>query len=41
MPSVVGQTGVVQIMELAMSEDERQALQQSAEKLKAAMRSEV
>ena len=41
MPSVVGQTGVVQILEPEMSEDERQALQQSAAKLKAAVRSEV
>jgi malate/lactate dehydrogenase len=40
MPSVVGQTGVVQILEPAMSDDERQALQQSAEKVKAAVRSE-
>jgi L-lactate dehydrogenase len=36
MPSVVGRTGVVQILEPAMSDDERQALQRSAEALKAA-----
>jgi len=41
MPSVVGQPGVVEILEPAMSEDEREALQQSAEKLKGAVRSEV
>jgi L-lactate dehydrogenase len=37
MPSVVGQTGVVQILEPAMAEEERQALQRSAETLKAAV----
>jgi L-lactate dehydrogenase len=37
MPSVLGQTGVVQILEPAMSDDERQALQRSAETLKAAV----
>src|SRR5258705_13049475 len=37
MPSVLGQTGVVQILEPAMSEEERQALQRSAETLKAAV----
>ena len=37
MPSVVGQTGVVQILEPALSDDERQALQRSAETLKAAV----
>jgi L-lactate dehydrogenase len=36
MPSVVGQTGVVQILEPAMSDEERQALQRSADTLKAA-----
>jgi L-lactate dehydrogenase len=36
MPSVLGQTGVVQILEPAMSEEERHALQRSAETLKAA-----
>jgi L-lactate dehydrogenase len=36
MPSVFGQTGVVQILEPAMSDEERQALQRSAETLKAA-----
>ena len=37
MPSVLGQTGVVQILEPAMSDDERQALQRSAATLKAAV----
>ncbi len=37
MPSVLGQTGVVQILEPAMSDDERQALQRSAETLKVAV----
>jgi len=37
MPSVLGQTGVVQFLEPAMSEEERQALQRSAETLKAAV----
>jgi L-lactate dehydrogenase len=37
MPSVLGQTGVVQILEPAMSDEERQALQRSAETLKAAV----
>jgi L-lactate dehydrogenase len=37
MPSVLGQTGVVQILEPAMSQEERQALQRSAETLKAAV----
>lgn len=36
-PSVLGQTGVMQILGPAMSDDERQALQLSAEKLKAAV----
>jgi len=37
MPSVVGETGVVKILEPAMSDDERHALQRSAETLKAAV----
>jgi L-lactate dehydrogenase len=37
MPSVVGRTGVVQILEPAMSDEERQALERSAETLKAAV----
>jgi L-lactate dehydrogenase len=37
MPSVVGRQGVVEILEPAMSEEERQALQRSAETLKAAV----
>jgi L-lactate dehydrogenase len=37
MPSVLRQTGVVQILEPAMSEDERHALQRSADTLKAAV----
>src|SRR5439155_5232904 len=37
MPSVLGQTGVMQILEPAMSQEERQALQRSAETLKAAV----
>jgi L-lactate dehydrogenase len=37
MPSVVGRTGVVQLLDPAMSDHERQALQQSAETLKAAV----
>jgi L-lactate dehydrogenase len=37
MPSVLGQTGVTQILEPAMSDDERQAVQRSAETLKAAV----
>ena len=37
LPSVLGQTGVVQILEPAMSDDERQALQRSAATLKAAV----
>ena len=37
MPSVLGKTGVVQILEPSMSQDERQALQRSAETLKAAV----
>ena len=36
MPSVLGQTGIVQILEPAMSNNEQQALQRSAEALKAA-----
>jgi L-lactate dehydrogenase len=36
MPSVLGQTGVAQVFEPAMSAEERQALQRSAETLKAA-----
>ena len=37
MPSVLGQTGVVQILEPAMSQEEREALQRSADTLKAAV----
>jgi len=37
MPSVLGQTGVAQILEPAMSQDERQAMQRSADTLKAAV----
>ena len=37
MPSVLGQTGVTQILEPAMSEEERHALERSAETLKAAV----
>src|SRR5713226_3005819 len=37
MPSVLGQTGVAQILEPAMSQDERHALQRSADTLKAAV----
>jgi L-lactate dehydrogenase len=37
MPSVLGRTGVVQILEPAMSAEERQALERSAETLKAAV----
>jgi L-lactate dehydrogenase len=37
MPSVVGQTGVVQILEPPMSDEECQAIQRSAETLKAAV----
>jgi L-lactate dehydrogenase len=37
MPSVLGQTGVVQILEPAMSDDERHALQRSADTLTAAV----
>src|SRR3984893_9282909 len=37
MPSVVGQTGVVQILEPPMSDEERQALQRSADTLQAAV----
>src|SRR5207244_2616927 len=37
MPSVLGRTGVAQILEPAMSEDERHALQRSADTLKAAV----
>jgi L-lactate dehydrogenase len=37
MPSVLGRTGVVEILEPAMSDDERQALQRSADTLKAAV----
>jgi L-lactate dehydrogenase len=37
MPSVLGRAGVVQILEPAMSDEERQALQRSAETLKAAV----
>jgi L-lactate dehydrogenase len=39
MPSVLGRRGVEQILEPAMSDEERQALQRSAETLKAAMAS--
>jgi malate/lactate dehydrogenase len=37
MPSVLGRTGVVQTLEPAMFDEERQALQRSAETLKAAV----
>lgn len=37
LPSVVGRTGVVQILEPSMSDEEREALQQSAQTLKAAV----
>jgi L-lactate dehydrogenase len=37
MPSVLGQAGVVQILEPTMSQEERQALQRSAETLQAAV----
>jgi L-lactate dehydrogenase len=37
LPSVVGRTGVVRILEPAMSDEERQALQRSAETLRAAV----
>jgi L-lactate dehydrogenase len=37
MPSVLGQSGVVQILRPTMSDDERQALQRSADTLKAAV----
>jgi L-lactate dehydrogenase len=37
MPSVLGQLGVVQILEPAMSDEERQGLERSAETLKAAV----
>jgi L-lactate dehydrogenase len=37
MPSVLGQTGVVQILEPAMSDEERHGLQRSADTLKAAV----
>jgi L-lactate dehydrogenase len=37
MPSVLGQTGIVRILEPAISDDEQQALQLSAETLKAAV----
>jgi L-lactate dehydrogenase len=37
MPSVLGRTGVVQILEPAMSDEERQALERSAETLKTAV----
>jgi L-lactate dehydrogenase len=37
MPSVIGKTGVVWILEPAMSDEEREALQRSAETLKAAV----
>src|SRR5207244_8926114 len=37
MPSVLGQTGVMQILEPAMSEEERHALQRCAATLKAAV----
>ena len=37
MPSVLGRTGVAHILEPAMSDDERRALQQSAETLKTAV----
>jgi L-lactate dehydrogenase len=36
LPSVVGSSGVVEVLEPVMSDDERQALQRSAETLKAA-----
>jgi L-lactate dehydrogenase len=35
-PSIIGRDGVVEIIEPELSEDERQALQRSAETLKAA-----
>jgi len=37
MPSVLGRTGIVQILQPAMSDEERQALQRSAETLKTAV----
>jgi L-lactate dehydrogenase len=37
MPSVLGKTGVVQILEPAMSDEERQALRRSAATLQAAV----
>src|ERR1700752_215396 len=37
MPSVLGQTGIVRILEPAMSDEERQAIELSAETLKAAV----
>jgi L-lactate dehydrogenase len=37
MPSVLGQTGVVQVLEPAMSDEERQSLQRSAETLRTAV----
>jgi L-lactate dehydrogenase len=37
MPSVLGRSGVVQILEPAMSDEERQGLHRSAETLKAAV----
>ncbi len=37
MPSVLGRTGVVQILEPSMSDDERRALSHSAETLKKAV----
>ena len=39
MPTVVGESGVVQILEPAMSDDERQALHHSADTLKGAVAS--
>jgi malate/lactate dehydrogenase len=37
MPSVLGQTGVVQVLEPAMSDEERQSLQRRAETLRTAV----
>jgi L-lactate dehydrogenase len=37
MPSVLGRTGVVQVLEPSMSDDERRALSHSAETLKKAV----
>ena len=37
MPSVVGRAGVLKILEPSMSEEERHALERSAERLRAAV----